>query len=398
MREKISPPEGTRTRGRPVDPCTRRRLLRVTSGTATSLALVGTASPAAGQQSPYGGYLSDVGNFNGRTIDRRGEDEVEITVGAIGNGGNFAFGPPAVAVDPGTTVRWRWNGRGGQHNVVAEDGSFESELTGEAGTTFERSVEEAGVLRYYCMPHKAVGMKGVVAVGDAAEGEVVPPEALEEGADGSGSQSPELSEAEWTFMLLLIGVLGYGAIIGLLPDIVAGAGALRRRLADASMQLHGGNDFRSRLVSSTVLGWATIGVLLGAGAVVFVALWSVTGSGPVFLAGTAAVVLVVALYAMSGSRFPTPLRRPVSVSRGGRLLPSSDRSWRTTARKTGPNALRVDRFRSVVTGWLGVGLLFAVGAAGMVGLWYLTTGGLTFVVGLGVVVLLVAGYAVSSGR
>ncbi|WP_459862429.1 plastocyanin/azurin family copper-binding protein, partial [Haloplanus litoreus] len=63
--------------------------------------------------------MSDVGNYS-EVADATGQDEVTITVGAQGNGGAFAFGPPAVQIDPGTTVVWEWNGEGGQHNVVAE--------------------------------------------------------------------------------------------------------------------------------------------------------------------------------------------------------------------------------------------------------------------------------------
>lgn len=108
-------------------------------------------------------YLSDVGNYSGVT-DETGADSVTVTVGAQGNGGNFAFDPPAVRVSTGTTVTWEWNGKGGSHNVVAEDGTFESELTSEEGHTFSHTFEEAGAYTYACVPHKTVGMKGAVVV------------------------------------------------------------------------------------------------------------------------------------------------------------------------------------------------------------------------------------------
>jgi halocyanin-like protein len=111
--------------------------------------------------------MSDVGNYDG-VVDQTGSGEVTVTVGAEGNGGNFAFGPAAVQVDPGTTVVWEWNGEGGQHNVVTEEGGdFESELSSEAGFTFEQTLEEEGVIKYFCQPHRALGMKAVVVVGDA---------------------------------------------------------------------------------------------------------------------------------------------------------------------------------------------------------------------------------------
>ncbi|WP_247008464.1 halocyanin domain-containing protein [Halorientalis litorea] len=126
----------------------------------------GTATGTAeGEERPdFGGYLDDVGNFTG-IEDLRGEDEVTVEVGAQGNGGAFAFAPPAIHVDPGTTVVWEWTGEGGQHNVVHEGGDFESELVGDAGTTFEYTFDEDGVYNYYCQPHKALGMKAAVVVG-----------------------------------------------------------------------------------------------------------------------------------------------------------------------------------------------------------------------------------------
>ncbi|MFC7045190.1 halocyanin domain-containing protein [Halobacteriaceae archaeon GCM10025711] len=146
----------------------RRDFIKAASG-ATTAAAVGTAATgtAAAQGEPdYGGWLDDVGNYSS-TTDARGESEVTITVGAEGNGGNLAFDPPAVWVDPGTTITWEWNGKGGAHNVVAEDGGdFESDLTAESGFTFEQTLEEDGIVTYYCMPHQSLGMKGAIAVGD----------------------------------------------------------------------------------------------------------------------------------------------------------------------------------------------------------------------------------------
>ncbi|PSP91806.1 halocyanin domain-containing protein, partial [Halobacteriales archaeon QS_4_66_20] len=57
-----------------------------------------------------------------------------------------------------------WTGEGGGHNVVDEDGKFESEIVSEGGHTFEYTFEESGTTRYYCAPHKASGMKGAVVV------------------------------------------------------------------------------------------------------------------------------------------------------------------------------------------------------------------------------------------
>ena len=109
-------------------------------------------------------YLSDVGNYDGTVVDERGSSSVTVAVGTEGNGGNYAFSPPAVVVDAGTTVQFEWTGQGQQHNVVHEDGDYESELYAEAGTHFERTFDSTGVSRYFCRPHKGLGMKGVVVV------------------------------------------------------------------------------------------------------------------------------------------------------------------------------------------------------------------------------------------
>ncbi|MFB6281488.1 MAG: halocyanin domain-containing protein [Haloferacaceae archaeon] len=136
------------------------------AGTETETATA-TPTPASGGDVPaaVSEYLSDVGNFDGSVADRTGQSEVTVEVGAQGNGGNFAFAPPAVRVDAGTTVVWEWTGQGGQHNVVAESGAdFASELVSEAGHTFSQTLDATGVVTYYCEPHQSLGMKGAVVV------------------------------------------------------------------------------------------------------------------------------------------------------------------------------------------------------------------------------------------
>nr|WP_248898114.1 halocyanin domain-containing protein [Haloplanus sp. XH21] len=111
----------------------------------------------------FGGWMENVGNYES-VADETGSDSVTVAVGAQGNGGNFAFDPPAIRVSAGTTVVWAWTGQGAQHNVVAEDGSFESDLSAEEGFTFEHTFSSAGTYRYACTPHETMGMKGVVVV------------------------------------------------------------------------------------------------------------------------------------------------------------------------------------------------------------------------------------------
>ncbi|MFB6183152.1 MAG: halocyanin domain-containing protein [Haloarculaceae archaeon] len=148
----------------------RRDFLKTAGGAAGATAVATTGAGSAAAQSggtpDFGGWLDDVGNYSGSVVDKTGSSEVTISVGAEGNGGNFAFDPPAVHVDTGTTVKWEWTGKGGAHNVVDDGGSFESgSPTAEAGVHLEHTFDKGGIYNYYCQPHKSLGMKGSVVVG-----------------------------------------------------------------------------------------------------------------------------------------------------------------------------------------------------------------------------------------
>ena len=119
----------------------------------------------------YQGWFTGVNTYAG-TVDRRGEDEVTVRVGTQGANGYYYFGPTAVAVSPGTRVVWEWTGRGGTHNVVSTSGAFTSgNLVSEEGHTFETTLADPGVYRYYCSPHQSLGMKGAVFVALGARGD-----------------------------------------------------------------------------------------------------------------------------------------------------------------------------------------------------------------------------------
>ena len=147
---------------------TRRELLQAI-GLAATVGIAGCV--ASGAEPPtecvelenepdYKGWFEDVDNYDG-TCDMRGQDPVTVTVGAEGNNAFWGFSPAAVAVTPGTTVRWEWTGKGGAHDVVSEKGVFASgDLTDEAGHTFD----SPGVYKYYCSPHEAMGMRGAIFV------------------------------------------------------------------------------------------------------------------------------------------------------------------------------------------------------------------------------------------
>jgi len=77
---------------------------------------------------------------------------------------NFNFDPKEVTVKSGTTVEWI--NQSGQHSVVADEGSFDSDVL-EPGGRFERKYDRPGIYPYYCALHGEKGgknMSGVVKV------------------------------------------------------------------------------------------------------------------------------------------------------------------------------------------------------------------------------------------
>ncbi|WP_458189623.1 halocyanin domain-containing protein [Haladaptatus sp. NG-WS-4] len=148
---------------------TRRHVLKTTAA-AASLSLAGCLGSDEGNDSDgkttddgsFGDWFENVPNYDG-TVDETGKKEVRVTVGGDANNA-LSFEPAAIAVSTGTTVVWEWSGKGGVHNVVDTDGAFESKLTAESGFTFEHTFEETGTYRYFCEPHRSMGMKGGVQV------------------------------------------------------------------------------------------------------------------------------------------------------------------------------------------------------------------------------------------
>ena len=147
----------------------RRDFIRTAGGSAAATTAVAASSGSAAAQTVQPEF-SELEGIDGGIEDLRGESEVTVEVGASGNGGNVAFSPAGIWIDPGTTVIWEWTGEGGDHNVVTTDGpaSLESELVGEAGATyeFEFTEDHAGITNYQCEPHASLGMLGAVAVGE----------------------------------------------------------------------------------------------------------------------------------------------------------------------------------------------------------------------------------------
>lgn len=149
----------------------RRGYLRATGGLVAAGFLAGCSGDGNGNGGDGGGgdgdersvdeWLSETGNYDSVT-EMTGEEAVTVEVGPQQN--EYVFEPPAVRIDPGTTVTWKWVGSG-YHNVVATDGGFESGSP-EERTTFEHTFDSTGTALYYCQPHKSMGMKGAVVVSD----------------------------------------------------------------------------------------------------------------------------------------------------------------------------------------------------------------------------------------
>ncbi len=142
--------------------------------------VVGDMGGDTGQEPSNGGtqfqadideHLSDTGNYDGTIADFTGEDTVDVTNGDVeGVEQAFAFGPPAVEIETGTTVRWTWSGSD-SHSVTHDNGdAFNSEIQSGDGTTFEYTFDEPGLYLYVCIPHQSLGQKGAVAVRDSGGG------------------------------------------------------------------------------------------------------------------------------------------------------------------------------------------------------------------------------------
>jgi halocyanin-like protein len=189
----------------------RREFLTAAGGSAAATTAVAAGSAAAQEgeggggstQPDWGGYLSGA-NVNSFT-DARGQSEVTVTVGAGSQG--LAFDPTGLWVDPGTTVTWEWNGEGGGHNVILEEGPASGLDSGapvaEAGTTYSYTFENGGINNYYCQPHQSLGMLGAVAVGND-----VP--TVQVGGGGGEKELEELGvpiQAHWVGSATILGII-----------------------------------------------------------------------------------------------------------------------------------------------------------------------------------------------
>ena len=153
-------------------PIGRRTVLRAAGGIAIASVLAGCTSGgnAGGETGSNSGtvddWLSGTDNYDGTIVDRTDKTSVTVDVGPSDS--ELTFAPPAIRISPGTTVVWKWIG-GGTHNVVATDGQFTSGDPRQGGS-FKYTFDQPGTVRYYCEPHKAMGMKGAVVVTNPSSG------------------------------------------------------------------------------------------------------------------------------------------------------------------------------------------------------------------------------------
>lgn len=80
---------------------------------------------------------------------------------------DFVFEPNDITIQVGDTVVWNNNNTINSHNVIANDGSFNSGAPKNGSWTFSHTFETPGDFRYFCQPHGSAvgfGMVGIVRV------------------------------------------------------------------------------------------------------------------------------------------------------------------------------------------------------------------------------------------
>ncbi|MDY6817874.1 MAG: halocyanin domain-containing protein, partial [Halobacteriales archaeon] len=180
----------------------------------------GGGSGGAVGEPDYGGWFTS--NARGgettsykKTVDKRGQDEVTVEVGAEGNGGPYAFGPTAVRVDPGTTVVFKWVSD--THNILVESqpdgGGWQGhEPIENTGFSIEHTFETEGIYKYFCQPHLTLGMKGAIVVGNIG-GEPAGEQEAGGGMNLDITITPELSLFGGSLLVAFLVPLIFGALL-----------------------------------------------------------------------------------------------------------------------------------------------------------------------------------------
>lgn len=73
------------------------------------------------------------------------------------------FVPNKIEIKAGETIRWV-NESNDAHNVIENNKLFKSEMLQNRNDVYEYTFTEPGTYKYYCKPHRIMGMKGIVIV------------------------------------------------------------------------------------------------------------------------------------------------------------------------------------------------------------------------------------------
>lgn len=107
------------------------------------------------------------------------------------------YTPETVTIGVGETITW--TNVGGYHNVVADDGSFDSGAPSVDDWVYTYTFNIPGTYTYYCTPHQTEGMTGTVIVEEATAVSI---------SDMNAAQGNGL----WLWGALLAGLVMVGAI------------------------------------------------------------------------------------------------------------------------------------------------------------------------------------------
>ena len=90
------------------------------------------------------------------------------------DGTNLRFYPDSITINEGDSVKFMWGGEILPHNSVEENEVFDSgEPEREVDYSYTFGFDQAGSYNYFCEPHQAVGMDGVITVLDVEQEEII---------------------------------------------------------------------------------------------------------------------------------------------------------------------------------------------------------------------------------
>jgi plastocyanin len=88
--------------------------------------------------------------------DQPGTEVIEVSIE------NFAFGPNAIAISVGDTVRWTNDESSIVHTTTSDDGLWNSDSI-PAGSRFDHTFNETGTFAYVCTIHPTMTATATVS-------------------------------------------------------------------------------------------------------------------------------------------------------------------------------------------------------------------------------------------